>query len=262
MTPHEILKHTPMTNCGQCGYPACLAFAANVAKSGEDPQKCPFIDLTNLDLPTQGGLGLDQLSTERDLALIRHLKEKVRDLDLQGLAHPLQASFIDDGLEFSFLGQPTRITKQGVLLAGQEPDDPRDQILLYNYVHFGGGPGPDPTWVGLESLPNSISKVRTLATYCEQPLAEFFSGMDKAEIINHCAPLHGKEMVDSSATVDLIIPVLPQIPQQMLFWDAEPEDGFAAKVKVLFPANVLSFLDIESLVFTAERMAELICDQA
>ncbi len=50
--------------------------------------------------------------------------------------------------------------------------------------------------------------------------------------------------------------VLPKIPQQLFFWDEEPEDGFEAKVKILFTENVLTFLDIESLVFTAERMAE------
>ena len=44
--------------------------------------------------------------------------------------------------------------------------DPRDQILLYNYVASGGGQAPQGMWVGMESLPNSIAKVRTLAAYC------------------------------------------------------------------------------------------------
>lgn len=56
-------------------------------------------------------------------------------------------------------------------LAGGPPDDPRDQILLYNYVAFGGGVAPSETWIGMESLPNSISKISTLSTYCEQKLA-------------------------------------------------------------------------------------------
>ena len=50
------------------------------------------------------------------------------------------------------------------------------------------------------------------------------------------------------------------MPQFLLFWDEEPEDGFAAKAKVLFDQHVLDFLDIESLIFTAERMAERIVD--
>ena len=46
------------------------------------------------------------------------------------------------------------------------------------------------------------------------------------------------------------------IPQYLLFWEKEPEDGFEAKTKVLFDHHVLDFLDLESLVFSAERMAE------
>jgi len=46
------------------------------------------------------------------------------------------------------------------------------------------------------------------------------------------------------------------VPQFLLFWEEEPEDGFAAKAKVLFDHHVLDFLDLESLVFSAERFAE------
>ena len=42
----------------------------------------------------------------------------------------------------------------------------------------------------------------------------------------------------------------------VLFWDEEKEDNFPAKVKVLFDEKVMDYLDIESLVFACERMAE------
>ena len=41
MQPLEFIKFTPRTNCGECGYAACLAFAAAVTKGGENPEKCP-----------------------------------------------------------------------------------------------------------------------------------------------------------------------------------------------------------------------------
>ncbi|MEN8140507.1 MAG: DUF3786 domain-containing protein [Thermodesulfobacteriota bacterium] len=260
-TPHQILKLTPRTNCGECGYPACLAFAANVAKGGEDPHKCPYLDSSSLNLDQGGATPLEEEAKKRDMALIAHLKGKVAGLDLASLAAPLAANFIGDSLEFTYLGQQTRISGSGVLINGAEPDDPRDQILLYNYLHFGGGPAPDPTWTGLESLPNSISKVRTLATYCEDKLAQAFSAKGRAQVLALCAKVGGRELTGSSATAACVVPVLPRIPQQIIFWDEEPEDGFPAKVKVLFAANVLTYLDIESLVFTAERMAEIITDQ-
>jgi hypothetical protein len=54
----------------------------------------------------------------------------------------------------------------------------------------------------------------------------------------------------------LIIPVLPLVPQYLLFWEEDQDVGIEAKAKVLFDQNVLDFLDLESLVFSAERFAE------
>jgi hypothetical protein len=259
MEPHDILRRVPRNNCGECGYPACLAFAAHVAKSGENPQKCPYIDLDGLDLPTSPAIGLDRLGQERDLELIRHLKSKLLHLDLAALAQPLGATFAQGRLAFCYLGQEVLVDKEQLLIDQKPPADPRDQILLYNYIQGGGGELPADHWVGLESLPNSISKVRTLATYCEDKLAAFFQDRSPQEVLRLCDRVGGLPLAGTTASMAVTIPVLPKIPQQLFFWAAEPEDGFAAKVKVLFPANVLSFLDIESLVFSAERLAEQIC---
>ncbi len=257
MNPLEILQRTPKSNCGECGYQACLAFAANVAGSGEDPQKCPYINLDGLELPKNKGTELDKLAEEHDLQLIRHLQSKVTNLDFERIAPLLGAVCSDtDTLVFSYLGRKVHLNKKQVLLDGVEPEDPRDQILLYNYIASGGASPPCGEWVGLESLPNSLSKVRTLAVYCEDRIAQHFTGKTGTQIENTCRNFNAVAVSDSSATGAVIIPVLPRLPQQLLFWDEEPEDGFAAKAKVLFDKNVLDYLDIESLVFSAERMAD------
>lgn len=256
MEPHEILKRVPKNNCGECGYLACLAFAAHVAKSGEDPTKCPYIDLSGLNLDPVPNTQLDQLSADRDLELIKYLKSKLINLDFSALAQPLGASYSRGQLSFQYLGQDVLVSKEQLLINNEPPADPRDQILLYNYIHCGGGDLFEDEWVGLESLPNSISKVRTLATYCEGKLASFFQGRSPEDILALCKPVGGMPLSGTTASAAFIIPVLPKIPQQLFFWDEEPEDGFEAKVKILFTANVLNFLDIESLVFTAERLAE------
>jgi hypothetical protein len=46
------------------------------------------------------------------------------------------------------------------------------------------------------------------------------------------------------------------VPQYLLFWEADTDVGIEEKAKVLFDHNVLDFLDLESLVFSAERFAE------
>ena len=260
MTPFEILKRTPKTNCGKCGHPACLAFSAAVAKTGEDPNKCPYIDLTGLELDNPVGTKLDHLAQERDLQLIEHLKSKVAPLDFIIIANGLGAdtqTVTDDRLILSYLGQSVELNKKaGIFINGIEPEDPRDQILIYNYVHSQGKSTPTLDWVGLESLPNSISKVKTLATYCENRLAELFAKAGNDKIITACKKLNGQQDAEAAATLGIVIPVLPHVPQYLLYWAAEPEDGFDAKVKVLFDRQVMNFLDLESLVFSAERMAD------
>ncbi|MCK5192585.1 MAG: DUF3786 domain-containing protein [Desulfobulbaceae bacterium] len=265
MNPLDILKRVPKTNCGECGYTACLAFAANVAKSGEDPKKCPFIDLKGLDLNSLGNTALDNLSHKRDLDLIRHLKSKVKDLDFEEIASRLGATLAPDEkdtLIFSYLAQDVLLSKNKLLINNKEPDDPRDQILLYNYVHSASLLIPTGNWVGLESLPNTISKVKTLSTYCEKRLAQLFTRRPPEEILSYCSMLHGKKVAESSATAAAIIPVLPMVPQQFLFWDEEPEDGFEAKVKILFDVRVLDHLDVESLIFSSERLADRLIQMA
>lgn len=269
MTPHDFLKYLPATNCGECGYPACLAFAVAVTKGGVSPELCPYVDSKNL--PTDlappekdGGLdAVDRGQEERDMALVAHLKSKVKDLEFKSLARRLAADWSPedpDVLRFSFLGRPVELGRNFVSMGDEELVDPRDQILLYNYVAFGGGRIPDGTWVGMESLPNSISKVRTLATYCELRLAKRFSGR-AGKLAELCTMIDGVSgPADQSADVGMIIPVLPHVPLYLLFWDEEPEDGFEAKVKVLFDHNVMDFLDLESLVFAAERMADRLAE--
>ncbi len=260
MNPHDILKRVPKTNCGECGYPACLAFAANVSKSGEDPHKCPYIDLDGFEFQDNDNTDLSKMSREHDLSLIGHLKDKIQGLNFQTLTTPLQVTCENNILHFTYLGQQVIVSKSTLLINDKEPEDPRDQILIYNYIHFGGGNPPSAEWIGLESVPNSISKIRTLATYCEQKLSTFFTGKPFSEIEDFCKAVGGEIQPNGTADIVAFIPVLPRIPQQILFWNEDQDDGFDAKVKVLYPANVMDYLDLESLVFTSERMAELIMD--
>jgi len=266
MNPLEILEKTPKTNCGECGYPACLAFAAAVARAGAEATLCPYIDLHGLNSSIQSSQKdmenlAKEVSEEHDLALVRHLQGKVSSLDFGIIASSLGAIWekdTPDTLYLRYLGQDVELGKTKVLLNRDTPADPRDQILLYNYVFSGGGRKPDNSWIGMESLPNSISKVKTLATYCEKRIAEHLSGKPAHylyDIAKHLDGYAGPADLGGSATASLVVPVLPMVPQYLLFWEEEPEDGFEAKAKVLFDHHVMDFLDLESLVFSAERFA-------
>ena len=272
--PLDFLRFTHKDNCGDCGQPTCLAFAVAVTKGGADPRGCPHLapDCPVLEdsTPSRGengaGGGLARVTRgqeARDLALVAHLKGKLRDLDLASLAPVLGCgveSSPQPALRFRYLGQEVVLSKEDVRLAGAEVVDPRDQILLYNYVSFAGDRGEAPTapadgdWIGMESLPNSISKVRTLAVYAETPLASRFDGR-LPRLLELAARVDGRRAA-GAADLAIEIPVLPRVPHLLLCWQSDEEEGFEAKVKLLFRPDVLRYLDLESLVFSAERLAE------
>lgn len=267
MNPLDILQRTPKTNCGECGHPTCLAFAAAVSRAGLEITLCPYIDLTGLEINVISSTKdlenlAEEVATEHDLSLVRHLREKVSQLNFGAIASALGAKwhkYNPETLRLRYLGQDVVLSKKEILINNDTVADPRDQILLYNYVFSEGGRQPDNNWVGMESLPNSISKVKTLGTYCENRIAEHLSGKPGhilKDIGQQFDGYEGPAELSSSATSSLVVPVLPMVPQFLLFWEEEPEDGFAAKAKVLFDQHVLDFLDLESLVFSAERFAE------
>ncbi len=267
MQPLEFIKFIPRTNCGECGYAACLAFAAAVTKGGERPEKCPYVDLSEIgeefagtDRGKDGLEGVAKLLDEKDMALVAYLKKKTSNIDFSQAAEAIGCKWSGsekDSLLFRLLGRDVELSHDGILIDGKEAEDPRDQILLYNYVHFGGGEEPEQDWIGMESLPNSISKVRTLRVYCEERIASHFT--DKTDLLIEAAPGLGavrQENPEQSCSAAFFVPALPRLPLFVLFWDEDKEDGFPPKVKVLFDRRVNDFLDIESLVFVCERMAE------
>jgi hypothetical protein len=267
MNPLDILNRTPKTNCGECGHPTCLAFAAAVTRAGAEINLCPYIELQGLEetvLSSEKDMEdlAEQVSEEHDWALVKYLQEKVSNIDFSSIAGSVGAHWEEhdpDVLSLRYLGQEVKLGKSEVLLSNDTVVDPRDQILLYNYVHSCGGRKPDGTWIGMESLPNSISKIRTLATYCENKIARLLTGKAAqvlADLGRHLDGYEGPADLGSTATSSLIVPVLPMVPQYLLFWEEDSDVGIEAKAKVLFDHNVLDFLDLESLVFSAERFAE------
>jgi len=270
VNPLEFVALTPKSNCAQCGHPTCLAFAVAVTKGGASPAACPFIATAELpaelSLETTGSLDrVAKGQDERDMALVAHLKSKLDDLDFEQVAANIGAGWAAEDtniLLLSYLGRQVVMGRDDLEVDGGQLVDPRDQILLYNYAASGGVHPPAESWVGMESLPNSISKIRTLETYCERRIAECFSGRGPL-LLKCCQQLEGRAgKGEQSADVGMVVPVLPRVPLYLLFWDEEPEDGFEAKVKILFDQQVMEFLDLESLVFAAERLADRLMELA
>ncbi len=255
----DILKNTPKTNCGKCGYPTCMAFAASVASGSGNIDRCPFIP-ERYKRDHKASSNTDG-SHEPDIALLRELKAKVGRIDLHSRIEDLGGEISREGMTLYYLGRKIIISPNRINDPTGGELDPRDQILLYNYLFFGGKGELTGLWVGLESFPNSISKVMTLKRYTEDKLAGEFKETPE-RLKDACLRLGGIVPKECFADLCVTIPVLPKVPIRIHFWDAEPAEGFPAKAKVLFDKRALDFLDIESLIFAAERMAETLVNES
>jgi hypothetical protein len=269
LTVLELFKRLPRTNCGDCGVASCLAFATRVIKEGEALERCPHLTADACELAEavqrqqEAGLGRRRESVAI-AAEVMHAK--VAPLDLAVLAPGLGAAYGEENgrpyLALDYLGQTVKVFKDRVQYPPGAAPDPWDAILLYNYLASGGNQPLEGRWITFQELPNSVSKVKTLARL-EEKLAAGFTGRT-AELRRLCLKLGGTTPVanESRADVAVIIKPLPRIPMMLLFFSADPEEGFAAQVRLLFDAQVLAYLDLESLLFLVEKLVERLLEAA
>uniref|UniRef100_A0A7C5ALC0 DUF3786 domain-containing protein n=1 Tax=Desulfobacca acetoxidans TaxID=60893 RepID=A0A7C5ALC0_9BACT len=262
LTVMEVLKTLPLTNCGDCGQATCLAFATRVIKEGEDFSRCPH--LTESARALAGKIGAQQASgvgrRRESLAIaLEALQEKVAPLDLAELAEGLGARYGEqDGcayLDLTYFGQPLRIFKDRVCYPEGVQGNPWDAILIYNYVASRGREPLRGQWITFQSLPNSVSKTKTLKRL-ERELADHFARKGE-ELLARATNLGAQPTrAAEDADLQLVFQPLPKVPVLLLFWEAEWEEDFPAQVHFLFDGSVSHYLDLESLLFLVEQLTD------
>jgi hypothetical protein len=261
-TVMEVLKTLPRTNCGDCGQATCLAFATRVIKEGEELSLCPHLTEAAQamagDIESQQAAGAGRRRESIAIAL-EALQEKVAPLDFAALADGVGASFGEQDacpyVDLRYFGHVIRVFKDKVCYPEGVEANPWDAILLYNYLASQGGAKETGTWITYQSLPNSVSKTKTLKRL-EAELAAHFAGKQK-DLEAAAAHLGGEPVkVAEDADLQIFFRPLPKVPVLMLFWEADPEEDFPAQLHYLFDGNVGDYLDLESLLFLVEQLSD------
>ncbi len=262
LTVMELLKTLPRTNCGDCGQTTCLAFATRVIKEGDDLNRCPHLGEASQalagDVKNQQAAGVGRRRESIAIAL-EALQEKVAPLDFTALAEGLGARYGQENgrpyLTLEYFGRPHQVFKDEVRYPDGREANPWDAILLYNYIASQGRAEPTGTWITYQSLPNSVSKTKTLQRL-EAELAAHFTG--KQGLLAAAAAALKGEVADVAGDADLklVFQPLPKTPVLLLFWEADPEEDFPAQAHFLFDGNISAYLDLESLLFLVEQLAD------
>ncbi len=266
VSPIEIVKGTPKSNCGECGYSTCIAFATNVTRRLEHYSKCPYIQLDKkiVDKLEYSFVNIKE-KREPGVNAITGLEEKIKSLDLVDVAKKLGLTYFIDYnktiLYIDYFDERVKFTNlAGVLTLEKisgEPVDLYDKILIYNYIFFSGSSGISGTWVSMEGLPNSISKVKALEKGSAKPFRDFFSG--KVDLLKERVKKFDHKILKNGDCISdfcVVINIFKMLPVRINFYDKVAEDNLGAEVKFLYDKNVLSYLDLESIVFATEKLTE------
>ncbi len=259
----------PKTNCGDCGYPTCLAFASMVVADSVPLKRCPHVDAGRIDqwqkeLDAQHAAGK---WTRRDMAAdaLQWARSRAASMDIADLPERIGGELIRiDGvpvLKLPYFNQMLHIRSDALRKADGSELTRWEQVFIYNHLAQGGRRRPTGKWKGLVELPNTISKVKSMTEHVEAPLIECFSGNPQT-LEKACVAIGGHPAADDQQTADvaMVFNPLPRIPVMLLFWDQDEQDGYDAQVKLLFDETIVEHLDIESILFLSERLRQLLCE--
>jgi len=266
INPIEILKATPKNNCKKCGYDTCLAFATALVRRTTNLSKCPYLEINDiLRQKINKHFSNNNVQRKPGMHALTMLEKKIKSLDLKTISANLNLMYKKKGsseiVKIKYLDTTVNLfrEKDSVYLAKENGEelDLYDKILVYNYIFFSGDEGISGVWVGIESLHNSISKVKALEKGAAKPLAKFFSG--KLNLLIERAKKYPHKILPKKkciADLCVIIYLFPMLPIRINFSDAMEEEGFEASAKFLFDKHVISYIDLESLVFASEKVTE------
>jgi hypothetical protein len=264
-------KLLPKTNCGDCGYRTCLAFASMVVSEQLPLKNCPYIPPDKIRDARQE---LEKQYAEgkwirRDMAqdALQWAKERAASMQVSDLCERIGGKLIDSNseqvLELPYFNSSIQIKPGHIVKTDGSSLTRWEQVFLFNHMAQGGSGRPTGNWKGLVDFPNTVSKIKSMKKHVEDPLIERFSG--KVEELKRNALIFGGELISDAginADAALLFNPLPRIPVMLLFWDENTDDGYGAEVKLLFDETIIDHLDIESIMFLSERIKQLLFGEA
>lgn len=259
----------PKTNCRDCGFSTCLAFAGMVVSEKYPLKNCPHLDPAvveqcNIELNEQYRAGK---WLKRDMAddALAWAKERMASMKLTDLPDRIGGTLENQAggtvLVLPYFNTTVLISDHTITRGDGSALTRWEQVFLYNHMAQGGSRMPTGKWKGLVEFPNTVSKIKSMVDKVEIPLMQAFKG--RGEALRAAAEKYGAIVVPKdqhSADIALYFKALPKVPVMLMFTDQDLDDGFPGSVKLLFDETIITHLDIESIMFLSERIKQMLCD--
>jgi len=267
------VKILPRTNCKECGFSTCIAFAGMVVSEKHPLKNCPHIDPPLLEpaqkeLEEQYALG-KWLKKDMAAEALTMAKEKASSMALEDVAERIGATIhtgTGDGpfkgtahMELPYFNKTILISKDRVTDQAGCDLTRNEQTFVYIHMASGGTSSPTGNMKSFKEFPNTVSKIVSMEKQVEIPLQKAFASRGE-ELETACTNVGGTNVKDRYESADLAFQfrVFPKIFVTLLFWDES--QGFEADVKLLFDETILDHLDIEATMFLSEYLCKLLMD--
>jgi hypothetical protein len=257
----DVFKDLPQTNCKDCGFSGCFAFATAVFLEGEPLIGCPHIDplkLSEMEVKLSAGRSAGEgKKDDLHVQALAHLRKTMESRDFATMAKNSKCRY-EAGppktLRVDFLGQELLVTLDGVdAKAGEEPSV-WVKVFLYIYLTRATGSPKKGNWITFRELPHSVSKSKNFEE-AASVIADHFEN-DVPSLEKSVEALGGKPTVFGSTDKCYIFQALPRVELMLLYWEGTSE--FTARSSVLMDGAILDYLDHEAIVFLVEAFAKRI----
>jgi len=260
----------PKTNCNECGFPTCLAFASMVVSEKLPIGNCPHLSEETVrkckkELEEQYAKGK---WLKKDMAQDAHdwAKEKAASMKLEDLPERIGGELITANgsicLKLPYFLDNVLISEKDIITESGNQISRYEKVFIYNHMAQGGKSSPTGKWKGLVEFPNTVSKMKSMIDHIEIPMSNRFKGnsLKLAEIGKR---MGGKNITseNESADVALLFQPLPKVPVMIVFWDEVKEEKLESKIKFLFDETITEHLDIESIMFLSETLKKMLCEE-
>lgn len=251
--PLEIYKALPKTNCGQCGVPSCVAFAASVLQGLKTLSGCPYLDKDVIELLSSRIVRRRSLDDEYE-EVIRKLQQEIRLLDFVQVAPRIGAQLINGKLAINCLGRDFFIDQNGEMTSSCHVNHWLYIPLLHYILECQGGE-PKNDWIPFGDLPGASQWSQYFTHRCEEALRQLADAHH--ELVFEMFSLFGAQPITAIGGADhsLLLMPLPKVPFLVNYWQSD--DGFPSKLNILLDRSAGRNINARSITLLARGIVEM-----
>lgn len=252
LTPLEIYKALPKTNCGLCLLPTCLAFSAAVVAGRNRLTDCPSLNAG--EITRLSGTLVQRSAMEPSQAeFIDRLEKKIRTLDLARIAAVIGARYHNDRLTVNCLGKEFHIDRMGQVTSECHVI-PWVKAPLLSYVTNERHTPVTGDWITFRELKGGMDWQGLFNSRCEAVLKKLAD--EHPDLLGDIIDLFmGIPTTGFQADIGLILHPLPHIP--LLICYQAPDEDMESELTIFFDACCGVNLHIKSIFTLCSGLVQM-----